>query len=295
MKRFPSVGFVCLILVFFFFGLFFSWVVSKGWYDNVYSSEEDLEKWASYLEKVAIDFPDNKKRISFYKEAAELRSRSGQSERALIDLEKARLISPDDDTLKAKIVLEKYKSGQSEEAVAQARNRFGNGKRDWETISILIADQVENPNSDLRSDLIEEIINADIPGKQIFDDGRIVMLGFSVDGWTLKGKPGYLLIKGSGEKEISQKIGLGCYADKRVLPLTVTIEDGYRKLSHTFHRAGRVDVRLPKTDPGRNGFFVIKTDKTWVPSGKDRRKLGVQVIIFNLNASHLSNKASNPK
>ena len=290
MKRLPSAGFVCLIFVILFSGLFFFWVVSEGWYDKIYSSEEDLAKWASYLEKVAIDFPDNKKRITFYKEAAELRSRSGQSEKALIDLERAIRIDPEDDILKAKIVLEKYESGQSKEAVAQARNRFGNGKRDWETISILIADQVENPNSNLRSELIEEIKNADIPGKQIFDDGRIVMLGFSVDGWTVKGKPGYLRVKGSGEKEISQKIVLGCYADKKDLPLTVTIEDGYRKLSHTFHRAGRVNIRLPKIDPGQNGLFVVKTDKTWIPVGKDQRKLGVRVIIPDLNTSRGSNK-----
>lgn len=295
MKRFPSAGFVCLILVLLFSGLFFFWVVSKGWYDKVYSSEEDPGKWASYLEKVAIDFPSNQKRIAFYKEAAELRSRLGQSEKALIDLERASLISPEDDTLKAQIVLEKYKSGQSKEAVAQARNRFGDGKRDWATISILISDLVENPNSDLRTELIKEIRNADIPGKQIFDNGRIVLLGFSGDGWTLNGKPGYLFVKGSGEKAISQAIVLGCYADERTLPLTVTIEDGYRKLSHTFPRAGRVNVRLPKIEPGRNGLFVIKTDKTWIPVGKDQRKLGVRVIASDLNPSHISSEASSPK
>ena len=295
MKRLPSVGFVCLILALLFSGLFFSWVMNKGWYDKIYSPEEDLSKWASYLEKVAIDFPSNQKRIAFYKEAAELRSRLGQSERALIDLERASLISPEDDTLKAQIVLEKYKGGQSKGAVAQARNRFGDGKRDWATISILISDLVENPDSDLRTELIQEIRNADIPGKQIFDDGRIVLLGFSGDGWTLNGKPGYLLVKGSGEKTISQKIILGCYADERTLPLTVTIEDEYRKLSHTFPRAGHVNIRLPKIDPGRNGLFVIKTDKTWIPAGKDRRKLGVRVMVSDLNPPHISSKAPSPK
>jgi|GEM_PF-6354422 len=295
MKRLPSAGFVCLILVLLFSGLFFSWVVNKGWYDKIYSSEEDLGKWASYLEKVAIDFPNNEKRIAFYKEAAELRSRLGQPERALMDLERASLISPEDDILKAKIVLEKYKSGQSDEAVAQARNRFWDGKRDWVTLSILISDLVENPNLDFRTELIKEIRNADIPGKQIFDEGSVIMLGFSGDGWTLNGKPGYLLVKGSGEKAISQAIVLGCYADEKKLPLKVTIEDGHRKLSHTFRRAGRINIRLPKIEPGRNGLFVIKTDKTWIPAGKDRRKLGVRVIASDLNPSHVSSKAPSLK
>ena len=274
MKRLPSTGFVCLILVVLFSGLFFFWVVNKGWYDKT-----DPAKRASYLEKVAVDFPDNKKRIAFYKEAAELRSRLGQSEKVLVDLERASLINPEDDTLKAKIVLEKYKSGQTKEAVEQARNRFENGKRDWDTLSILISDQVENPDPDLRTELINEIGNADIPGKQIFANGRIIMLGFSGDRWTLNGKPGYLLVKGSGEAGISQGIDLGCYADEKTLPLTVTIEDGHNKLSHTFRRAGNVNIRLPKIDPGKSGFFVVKTDKTWIPSGKDQRKLGVRAVI----------------
>ena len=294
MKRFPSAGFVCLVLVLLFFGLFFSWVVSRGWYDRIYSTEEDLAKWASYLEKVAIDFPDNKKRVSFYKEAADLRSRSGQSARALIDLERASLISPEDDTLKAKIVLEKYRSGQSEQAVTQAKNRFWNGKRDWDTISILIADQMENPTSDLRTELISVLKNAQIPGKRLFAGGKIIMLGFSGDGWTLDGKPGYVLIEGSEKKRFSQELALACYADKKTLPLKITIEDGYHRLNHTFRQAGCVNIRLPEIDPGRNGFFVIKTDKTWMPPGKDRRKLGVRVIIPDLNASNLFNKASSP-
>jgi hypothetical protein len=278
MKRLPSTGFACLIIVLLFSGLFFSWVMNKGWYDKIYSSEEDLEKWASYLEKEAIDFPNNQKRIAFYKEAAELRSRSGQSERALINLERASRIDPEDDIIKAQIVLEKYKGGQSKEAVTQAKNRFGDGKRDWGTISILISDLVENPNSDLRTELIKEIRNADIPGKQIFDEGSVIMWGFSGDGWTLNGNPGYLLIRDPGEKGVSQKLVLGCYANEEALPLTVTIEDGYRKLSHTFLRAGRVKIRLPKIDPGKNGLFVVKTDKTWIPEGKDQRKLGVLVM-----------------
>jgi len=274
MKKLPSTGFICIILVFLFSALFFFWVVSKGWYNRM-----DPEKWASYLEKVAVDFPDNKKRIAFYKEAAGLRSGLGQPEKALTDLEKASRINPEDDTLKARIVLEKYKSGHSKEAADQARNRFAQGKRDWETLSILISDQIENPDPDLRTELIKEIRNADIPGKQIFANGRIIMLGFSGDGWTLNGMPGYLFVKGSGEKSVSQGIVLGCYADKKTLPLTVTIEDGYRKLSHTFRRAGRINIRLPKIAPGKSGLFVVKTDKTWIPAGKDRRKLGVRVII----------------
>ncbi len=274
MKRLPSAGLVCLICVLCFSCLFFYWVVSGGWYDRI-----DLAKWASYLEKVAIDFPNNKKRIAFYKEASELRSRLGQSEKALMDLERASLISPEDDTLKAKIVLEKYKSGQSKEAVAQARNRFENGKRDWETISILTSDQIGNPASDLRARLSRAIRNADISGKQIFDNGRIIMLGFSGDFWTLNGKPGYLFVEGSAENGVSEEITLGCYADKKTLPLTVTIEDGYSKLSHTFRKAGSVDIRLPRIDQGKNGIFVIKTDKTWIPGDKDQRKLGVRVII----------------
>ena len=295
MKRLPSAGFVLLILVLFLSGLFFFWVASKGWYDKIYSSEEDLGKWASYLEKVAIDFPNNEKRIGFYKEAAELRSRLGQSERALIDLERASLISPEDETLRAKIVLERYKSGQSKEAVEQAGNRFRDGKRDWATVSILIPELLENPDSDLRTELIKEIRNGDIPGKQIFDNGRIVMLGFSGDGWTLDGKPGYLLVKGSGRKGTAQEVILGCYADKKTLPLTVTIENGYRKLSHTFHRAGHVNIRLPEIAPGKSGLFVVKTDKTWIPAGKDHRKLGVRIRVSDLTTPHVSRKAPGSK
>ena len=279
MKRLPSAGFVCLILVLLLPGLFFLWIVSGGWYDKIYSSRGNLTKWASYIEKVAADFPNNKKRIAFYKEAAELRSRLGQSGKALMDLERASLISPEDDTIKAQIVLEKYKSGQSKEAVGYAKNSFENGKRDWDTLSILISDLVENPNSDFRTELIKAIRDADIPGKQTFEDRKIVMLGFSGDFWTLNGKPGYLFVEESAENGVSQEIALGCYADKRTLPLTVTIEDGYRKLSHTFRKAGNVDIRLPRIDQGKNGFFVVKTDKTWIPGDKDQRKLGVRVII----------------
>jgi len=274
MKRLPSTGFVCLILVLLLSSLFFFWVASKGWYNKA-----EPANWAAYLEKVAVDFPNNEKRIAFYKEAAGLRTRLGQPEKALTDLERASRINPEDDTLKAMIVLEKYKSDHSKEAVEQARNRFANGKRDWETLSILISDQIENPDPDLRSELIQAIGIADIPGRQIFASGNIIMLGFSRDGWTLDGIPGYLLLKGSGEKGISLEIALGCYAGKNDLPLTATIEDGHRKLSHTFRRAGRVNIRLPQIAPGKNGLFVVKTDKAWIPAGKDQRKLGVRLIV----------------
>jgi len=39
---------------------------------------------------------------------------------------------------------------------------------------------------------------------------------------------------------------------------------------------------------------VVKTDKTWIPAGKDQRKLGVRAIISDLDVSRGSNKATSP-
>jgi len=269
-NRWPSLGCIYLAVSITCCGLFICWATNEGWYHRIRTPNptgKDLERWASYLEKVAIDFPSNKKRVEFYKEAAEIRSRLGQSEKVLIDLKRASLLSPADNILKAQIAVERYKIGQLKQAGGQAKNRFDDGRGDGTTLSI----------------------------KQIVANKSVIMLGFSGDGWTLDGKPGYLFVTGSGEKGVSQEVGLACYADKKDLPLTVTIEGGDRKLSHTFRRAERVNIRLPKVDSGKSGLFVVKTNKTWIPSGRDDRKLGVRGMISGLDTSRVLNKTHIPK
>ena len=175
---------------------------------------------------MAVDFPDNRKRIEIYKEAADLRSKLGQSERALANLKIAGGIDPEDDTIKTQIIFEKFKAGCQKRSWCRAKSRFLAGKRDWETVSILLSAQVENPNLDLRTELIKEIENTAIPGKQIYGNGKIILLGFSGDGWTLDGNPGCLLVKGAGESGNAQKYFSDVMPDKEHLPLTVTIADG---------------------------------------------------------------------
>jgi hypothetical protein len=283
MKAMPSAGFVYLVGVTIGFVLFLLWAATPNWYDRIGTSlqtEDYLSGWASYLEKIASDYPSKKERIAFYEEAAELRSRLRQPEKAVADLKRASSMNPGDDSLKARILLETYTSGLSKEAaVVQARERFANGSRDWQTISILLADVAENPTSDSRGQLIAAVKKSKIPGKKTFGNGRIIMLGFTGDSWTHNGKPGFLIVTAPMDKEMVQEAIIGCYADSDQLPVTATISDGRKKIVHTFRRAENVRIFLPTIPRGEERLFVVDTNKPWVPAGEGKRRLGVALII----------------
>ena len=87
-----------MVLVFIFSCVFFYWVAKKGWYDRIYSSGQgssDVEKWASYLEQIAVDFPARKRRGELLQEAAKLRFSLNQREKAEHDLVVAESVNPE--------------------------------------------------------------------------------------------------------------------------------------------------------------------------------------------------------
>jgi hypothetical protein len=279
MKRFPSVGFIYLIVVLLSCCIFFGWATNRGWYEKVRRPRQ-LKKWAVYLENIAQDFPRDKKRAALLKEAADRWLDLNQPEKALIDLKKALAIDSEDDSSTAKLIRIYYDLDRKGEAVRLARERIDQGHRDWDTISVLLEDLSERGTSDLQS-FVEEVLRMeDIPGKRVLAGSTITAVGLTPDSWTVDGQPGYLLIQGLPDKPLVQALWLVCYADRRTLPLTATIDGGVSKRTHTFNKPGRARIQLPEIPAGGRGLFIVKTDKSWVPKGgKDSRRLGVRILV----------------
>ena len=283
MKRFPSVGFIYLIVVFLSCCIFFGWAASRGWYEKVRLHTQpprQLKRWAVYLENIAQDFSRGKKRAALLKEAADRWLDLNQPEKALIDLKKALAIDSEDDSSKAKLIRIYYDLDRKGEAFRLARERIDQGHRDWGTISVLLEDLSERGTSDLQS-FVEEVLRMeDIPGKRGLAGSTITAVGLTPDSWTVDSQPAYLFIQGLPDKPLVQALWLVCYADRRTLPLTVTIDGGASKRSYTFNKPGRARIQLPEIPPGGRGLFIVKADKSWVPKGgKDSRRLGVRILV----------------
>jgi len=279
MKRFPSVGFIYLIVVFLSCCIFFGWAANRGWYEKAHRPRQ-LKKWAVYLENISQDFPRDSKRAALLREAADRRLDLNQPEKALVNLEKALDIVPGDDNSKAKLIRIYYSLGRKGEAIRLARERMDQGHRDWDTISVLLEDYSERGTSDLWSWLEGVLKTEDIPGRRFIAGSRITAVGLTPDSWTVEGKPAYIFIQGLPDKPLAQALWLVCYADEETLPLTATIHGSATKRSYTFEKPGRARMRLPEIPPGGRDLFVVKADKSWVPKGgKDKRRLGVRILV----------------
>jgi len=200
-------------------------------------------------------------------------------DKAIFDLKKGFEIQLKDDQLKEKIVRLYYQTNRKAEAVRLAKDRFIKGHTDWNTLSVLLHDLSNHPDSDFGSKLTEVIINKNLPDKRVMDNGRIISIGFTQDSWTIDGKPGFLVIKGFPDESYTPNLWIGCYADSKVLPITATIKNGSKKIKYTFTQPERVKVLLPEVTGGKTEIFCIETDKSWIPDSTDKRILGVQVTI----------------
>ncbi len=279
MRAVPSFGFVYLLGIGIGFLLLISWAGTRHWYEGI-RTDADRAKRAAYLEKVAEDFPANWERIAVYEQAAQLRRELGQSKKAIKNLEKANALGSKVSGFRTRIVFEPYKSGQSKEAVEQAKKRFAQGDRDWATFSIILRDLTEHPvMSDFREQVMREIGERTFPGKRTFCHGKVVTLGFAPNLCTFDENPGFIIIAADKDKALSQKVVIGCYAKSEELPLTASLSDGERKLIHSFYRADNVKVALPEVPAGETRLFVAETDGTWAPGGGGDHGLGMCVII----------------
>ncbi|MDM8554077.1 hypothetical protein QUF75_05045 [Desulfococcaceae bacterium HSG7] len=309
MRKLPSIGFIYLIFILLFSSLFINWINNTRWYNQITSNKSTdsiKKKKAAYLEKIAEDYPQLDKRAAFLVEAADIRSGLNQKDKALSDLAKAQEIMVQNDKLKPKIMRIAFQSGNKEESVKSANDKlkskimriafqsgnkeesvksakelFNTGDRQWSTISILLYDLLQNPKSKYREKLIHALKEESIPNKRVLEGGLITAVGFTSGGWTLDGKPGFLLIHGHPDKGLIQRLWLACYADKKSLPITATLEDSFHKITHTFHKSGKTMVTLPEIPAGEIKLFIVRTDKSWVPKSKDNRKLGVRLMIAN--------------
>ncbi len=283
MKKIPGVGFIYLVVVFASFSLFICWIARPAWYDRIHSPlkrEEDVVRWAEYLENIAADFSGANKRVEILKEAAELRTRLNQPEKAWSNLERALGISPGDVRLKARKMMSDFKTGRIDAAVKGARELWAAGERSREMASILLADQATRTDRAWSARLIAYVAAADIPGKRVFSNGEVVALGFTADFWTLDGAPGYLAVRGLPDRPCVRELWAECYAAPGYMPVTVTMKDDVHEVVHVFRKPGRVLLTLPAIPPGEDRIFVVRTDKTWTPKGdRDKRRLGVRIRV----------------
>ncbi len=147
---------------------------------------------------------------------------------------------------------------------------FSGGEQRRKTVFSLLVDAFGRDDPDFVNRLTEKSVSS-------LGDGRTIAIGFSNGMWTVDDEPGYLVVPGFPDKRVSQDLFLSCYAADRDLPIIVTVTGEKEKLVHVFQERGRVKVTLPSVAAGRNGLFKITTDKHWVPTSADNRKLGVRV------------------
>ncbi len=274
MKKLPSFGFVFLLLVICSFFMFIQWVAQEGWYDKFsagsQATKNDNISRASYLEKLSQDCPSNYRKAEYLLEAAKFRHWAGNLDAGIADLERGLYFSPDNSTIK-RLLLQWYeRSGQKDKAVNLADSPFFKEERRRETVSSLLLAAFGRNESDLKNRLLSSPIKS-------LQDGRTLLAGFGAGQWTVDGKPGFLVVPGFPDQQLSQEIFFSCYAADKDLPITVTIDNGKLKIVHIFHERGRTIVTLPPVQPGSTGLFNVTTDKSWIPSSNDRRKLGVRV------------------
>ena len=280
MKRLPSLGFVFLAFVLMFFCAFLYWANRYAWYDRIHSPKQgasDVEKWASYLEEIAVDFPVRERRPELLRNAAQLRFGLNQKEMAEYDLSLAERVNATGKQ-PGKAVRVGHAGSKSDGAVKLAKERLAQRQCDRETISVLADYLSEHRDEKLRSEFMDVLQNADISGKRVLADGRVTMIGFTPDLWTLNGKPGLLLIQASPEKGFFPQFSLGCYAKPDQLPLTATIGNEVERITRTFHQPENKMVVLPEIAAGHKTLFIINTDKAWY-SKECGRNLGVRIVI----------------
>jgi hypothetical protein len=272
-RKWPSIGFLYLLLAAGSFGVFFSWSVRVGWYERIHTSAKTMDdhvQWASYLEGLADDISGVSKKTAFYLDAAQLREWAGQPAQAIAVLEKGLYFLPDQSAIRSKLFELYERSGQKQKAVNLTHSLFSGGEQRRKTVFSLLVDAFGRDDPDFVNRLTEKSVSS-------LGDGRTIAIGFSNGMWTVDDEPGYLVVPGFPDKRVSQDLFLSCYAADRDLPIIVTVTGEKEKLVHVFQERGRVKVTLPSVAAGRNGLFKITTDKHWVPTSADNRKLGVRV------------------
>lgn len=277
----PSIGFVYLVVVLGCFGSFVAWGLQQGWYERINSPRQakaDLDQYATYLEKVANDV-SRKRRLEILKEATKLRVLIDQPDRARENMEKVLKLKPLDFSLKIVTLPAYWESGQDEKALDFAIENIAAGRHDSETIAVLLAYLSERRDDDLQGSLIKAIVENIKESEGLSLQGQIMAFGFSSDNWTLNGKPGFLIVRALPVPQRNLWLKLACFAGPEHTPVTTTVEDQDGKVvfSHVFERPGFKEFELPVIPADKNGFFVIRTDKSWAPSKEDNRQLGVMI------------------
>lgn len=235
---------------------------------NVIGAEYlSLNVWKDYLERSLAGMPDGETREKQQAAITALRLRIAGFER------QRRFVR------EAGEVREMYGSGKRDDAERLAEAFFGGGNREKDILAVLLAGIAENGNAALRPSLAEAVKASPVLDKIEFADGRIVAVGLTGDFWTADGKPAYLVVAAPDGRPGRHQLWLSCGAPVGALPLTAIIDDGTRQVRHTFREAARIKVALPEVPSGTRRLFVVKTDKSWVPSGgEDMRRLGVRVV-----------------
>jgi tetratricopeptide (TPR) repeat protein len=272
-KKWPSLGFIYLLLVIASFVLFLAWATRIEWYDRIHTSAKtqgDHIQWASYLERLAQDISGVSKQTRCYLDAAKLKEWAGQPEEAIAVLERGLYFLPEQTSIRSTLRSLYRRSGQKQKAVNLADPLFSVGEKREKIVFSLITESFGGNDPALTERLSEMSVVS-------LGDGRTVAIGLTVDLWTLDGNPGYLVVPGFPDKQLSQDLYLSCYAAKKDLPIIVTIKSETGTLTHIFQEHGRVKVTLPAVSAGTNGIFMVTTDKIWIPASADNRRLGVRI------------------
>ncbi len=150
-------------------------------------------------------------------------------------------------------------------------------REDHGRVLALLERQVSMPDDELR-ERIAEILRRR-PGLRKYSGG-IASFGFTPDGWTLDGRPGYLFVDGkNATKPFRPQLWFACNAGPADCPVKLTISDGvHDDIVYTYLQAERRRFELPEVEPGGSSVLVVRTDKTWGPANEDGlRRLGVRI------------------
>jgi molybdenum cofactor biosynthesis enzyme MoaA len=149
--------------------------------------------------------------------------------------------------------------------------------QDGSGIAALLERQVSVPDGELR-ERVSEILRRRPDTRRY--SGGILSFGFSPDGWTIDGRPGYLFVDGkSATRPFRPQIWFACNADQADCPVKLTVSDGiHEDVEYTYLQPERRRFELPEVQPGTTSILAVRTDKSWRPATEERvRNLGVRV------------------
>lgn len=138
---------------------------------------------------------------------------------------------------------------------------------------------MEQNDPQQRLALIDAISKEPAKGKIQLFSSYIEAVGLSPDFWTMNMKPAAIVVHNPDERGVTYGLKLECHIPSHLPPVSAFLEANGVKRQIGFKGKDRIKILLPMVPAKSKRLFLLTTDKSWSPGGKDRRNLGVRVTL----------------